>query len=103
MHEFKIKYTVLVKNLNNFKWRNEWHNKNYSGSWILKYFVERSNKNNWKQNRAEKRGIFRNVLATLGASFLGHMLAGKRIVRVGSGNKKGKGILRGSYRNEMDF
>ena len=40
------------------------------------------------------------------------MLAGKRFVRPGSGNKKGKeiiragsgtGIVRDGYRNEMDF
>ena len=34
------------------------------------------------------------LLGTLGASFLGHLLAGKGIVRAGSGNKKGKGIVR---------
>ena len=30
------------------------------------------------------------LLRTLGASLLGNLLAGKRIVRVGSRNKKGK-------------
>ena len=34
------------------------------------------------------------LLGTLGASFLGYLLAGKGIVRAGSGNKKGKGIVR---------
>ena len=34
------------------------------------------------------------LLCTLGASLLGNMLAGKRIVRAGCGNKKGKGIVR---------
>ena len=54
------------------------------------------------------------LLATLGASLLGNMLAGKGIVRassgnkkgilkVGSGNKKGKGIERAGYGNEWDF
>ena len=42
-------------------------------------------------------------LGTLGASLLGNMLAGKGIVRAGSGNKKGKGIVKASYGNEMDF
>ena len=31
------------------------------------------------------------------------MLAGKRIVRAGSGNKKGKGIVRAGYGKEWDF
>ena len=34
------------------------------------------------------------LLGTLGASLLGNMLAGKGILRTGSGNKKGKGIVR---------
>ena len=34
------------------------------------------------------------LLGTLGASLLGNLLAGKRIVRAASGNKKGKGITR---------
>ena len=33
-------------------------------------------------------------LGTLGASLLGNVLAGKGIVRAGSGNKKGKGTIR---------
>ena len=31
------------------------------------------------------------------------MLAGKGIVRAGSGNKKEKGIVRAGYENEWDF
>ena len=34
------------------------------------------------------------LLVALGASLLGHLLARKGIVRAGSGNKKGKGIIR---------
>ena len=41
------------------------------------------------------------LLDTLGASFLRKMLAGKGIVRVGYGNKKG--ILWAGYRNKIDF
>ena len=46
------------------------------------------------------------LLGTLAASLLGNMLAmlaGKGIVRAGSGNKKAKGIGRAGYRKEMDF
>ena len=31
------------------------------------------------------------------------MLAGKGVVRAGSGNKKGKGIVRAGYGKEWDF
>ena len=31
------------------------------------------------------------------------MLAGKGVVRAGSGNKKGKGSVRAGYRKEWDF
>ena len=37
---------------------------------------------------------------TLGASLLGNILAGKGIVRAGSGNNKGKGIVRAGYGKE---
>ena len=37
------------------------------------------------------------LLGTLGASLLRNMLAGKRIVGAGFGNKKGKGIVRAGY------
>ena len=43
------------------------------------------------------------LLGTLGASFLEDLLSGKGIVRAGSRNKKGKGIVRADYGNEMDF
>ena len=39
------------------------------------------------------------LLGTLGASLLGDPLAGKGIVRAGSGNKKGKGIVRAGSGN----
>ena len=42
-------------------------------------------------------------LDTLGASLLGNLLAGKGIIRAGSGNKKGKGIIRADYGKEWDF
>ena len=43
------------------------------------------------------------LLDTLAASLLGNLLAGKGIVRGGSGNKKGKGILRAGSGNQWDF
>ena len=39
-------------------------------------------------------GFLSMLLGTLGAGLLGNLLAGKGIVRVGFGNKKGKGIVR---------
>ena len=43
------------------------------------------------------------LLGFLGASFLGHLSAGKGIVRAGSGSKKGNGIVRAGYGKEWDF
>ena len=43
------------------------------------------------------------LLGTFGASLLGNLLSGKGIVRVGSGNRKGKGIVRADYGKEWEF
>ena len=43
------------------------------------------------------------LLDTLGANLLGHLLAGKGIVRAASGNKKGKGIVKTGSRKQWDF
>ena len=43
------------------------------------------------------------LLGTLEASLLGNLLAGKGIVRTGSGNKKGKGIVRAGTGKQWDF
>ena len=57
-----------------------------------------------KNKTKEQKGGFLSVfLGTLGASLLGNILAGKRIVRAGSGNKKGNGIVRAGYGKETDF
>ena len=42
-------------------------------------------------------------LGTLGASLLENLLAGKGIVRAGSGNKKGKGTVRAGTGKQGDF
>ena len=43
------------------------------------------------------------LLGTLGASLLGNLLAGKGIIKAGSGNKKGKRILRAGSGKQWDF
>ena len=44
------------------------------------------------------------MLGTLGATLLWNLLAGKGIVRAGSGNKKGKGIVRaGTSEKDWNF
>ena len=55
------------------------------------------------ETKEQKERFLSMLLGTLGASLLGNMLAGKGIVRAGSGNKKGKRIVRAGYGNEMDF
>ena len=69
---------------------------------ILLKGVTKTIKNETKE---QKEGFLSMLLGTLGASLLGNLLAGKGIVRAGSGcrslnsstsyeNKKGKGIAR---------
>ena len=41
------------------------------------------------------------LLGTLGASLLGNSLTGKRFVRTGSANNKGKGVVRAGYGNQL--
>ena len=50
-----------------------------------------------------KGGFFRMLLGILGASLLGNLLTGKGIVRAGSENKKGKGIVRATSGKQCDF
>ena len=56
-----------------------------------------------KETKEQKGGFWSMLLGTLGASLLGNLLAGKRIVRAGSGNKKGKGIVRADTGKEWGF
>ena len=42
------------------------------------------------ERKKQKGGFLSMSLGTLGATLLGNLLAGKGIVRPGSGNKKGK-------------
>ena len=53
--------------------------------------------------KEQKGGFLSMLLGTLGASLLRNLLARKGIVRVGSGNKKGKGIVRAGTGKQWDF
>ena len=57
---------------------------------ILLKGVTKTIKNETKE---QKGGFLSMLLGTLGASLLGNLLTGKELLRVGSGNKKGKVIL----------
>ena len=67
---------------------------------ILLKGVTKTIKNETKE---QKGGFLSMLLGTLGASLLGNLLAGKGIVRAGSGNKKGKGIVRAGTGKQWDF
>ena len=67
---------------------------------ILLKGVTKTIKNETKEQNG---GFLGMLLGTLGASLVVNMLVGNGIVRAGSGNKKGKGIVRAFYRNKMDF
>ena len=66
---------------------------------ILLKGVTKTTKNETK----EQKGEFLSMLSgTLGDSLLGNLLAGKGIVRTGSGNKKGERIVRAGSGNEKE-
>ena len=67
---------------------------------ILLKGVTKTIKNETKE---QKGGFLSMLLGTLGASLLGKLLAGKGIVRPGSGNKNGKGIIRTGFGSQWDF
>ena len=67
---------------------------------ILLKGVTKTIKNKTKE---QKGGFLSMLLGTLGTSLLGNLLAGKGIVRAGSGSKKGKGIVRAGYGKEFDI
>ena len=52
------------------------------------------------ETKEQKEGFLRMLLGTLGASLLGNMLTGERILRAGYGNKEGKKMLRAGYGNK---
>ena len=57
-----------------------------------------------KNEPKEQKGGFLSMLwVTLGASLLENLLAGKGIVRAGSGKKKGKGMTRAGTGKQWDF
>ena len=53
------------------------------------------------KTKEQKGGFLSMLLGTLGASLLGNVFA--RIWRAGSGNKKGKEIIRAGYGKEWGF
>ena len=55
------------------------------------------------ETKEQKWGFWSILLGTLRASSLENLLAGKGIVRAGSGNKKGKGIVRAGSGKDWDF
>ena len=67
---------------------------------ILLKGVTKTIKNETKE---QKGGFLSMLLDTLGASLLGNLLTEKRIVKVGSGNEKGKGIVKAGTGKQWDF
>ena len=55
------------------------------------------------ETKEHKRGFLSMLLGTLGASLLRNLLAGKGIVRAGTGDNKGKGIVRAGTGKQWDF
>ena len=59
-------------------------------SWRFYILLKGATKTIKNETKEHKGGFLSMLLGTLGASLLGTLLAGNRIVRAGSGNKKGK-------------
>ena len=97
MQQFKKNTWFWNNNFNNFKWRNEQHNKNRSSS------LKGVNKTIKSEIKQQKGGFLSILLGTLGASVLGNLLSRKGIVKAGSGNKEGKGIVRAGTAKDWDF
>ena len=55
------------------------------------------------ETKEKKGGFLSMFLGILGASLLGNLLAGKGIIRAGSGNKKGRGIARAGTGKQWEF
>ena len=55
------------------------------------------------ETKEQKGGYLSMLLGTLGASLLGNLLSEKGIERAGSGNNKGKGIVRAGSAKQLDF
>ena len=53
--------------------------------------------------KEQKGGFLSMLLGTLGATLLGNLLSGKGIIRAGSGNDKGKRIVRAGFAKQLDF
>ena len=53
------------------------------------------------ETKEQKEGFLSLSLGTLVTSLLVNLLTGKGIERAGSGNNKGKGIVRAGYRNQL--
>ena len=67
-------------------------------SYILLKGVTETVKNEMKE---QKGGFLSMLLGTLGASLLENLLTGKGFVGAGSGNNKGKGVVRAGYGNQL--
>ena len=67
---------------------------------ILRKGVTKTIKN---ETEEQKGGFLSMLLGTLGATLLGNLLTGKGILRAGSGNKKGKRIVRAGTGKEWNF
>ena len=67
---------------------------------ILLKEVTKTIKNETKEQKA---GFSSMLLGTIGASLLGNLLAGKGIVKAGSGNKKEKGIERAGSGRPLSY
>ena len=87
MQEFKTNIWLRNNNFNNFKWRNEWHNKIVQASDDSNILLKSVTKTIRNETKQQKGGFLSMLLGTFGCSLLGYILAGKGIVTAGSGKQ----------------
>ena len=68
---------------------------------VLKFCWKESLKQN--NTKEQKGGFLSMLLGTLGATLFGNLLTGKGTIRAGSGNNKGKEIVRAGSGKQLDF
>ena len=85
------------------KWMMSWKMEIVQALEDSNILLKRVTKTIINETKEQKGGFLGMLLETLGASLLRHLLAGKGFVRAGSGNNKGKRIVRAGTGKEWDF
>ena len=73
MQEYIKNFGIWKYYFNNFKWRNEWYNENYSSSCRFWYFFKGVTKTIKNETTEQNEGFLSMLLGTLGARLIGNL------------------------------